>query len=350
MAQKKASKSLTYADAGVDISVLDKTKKAIGALAKLTYNKGVVGGFGHFAGLFHFTDLKNMEKPVLVSSVDGVGTKLKIAFETGMHGTVGEDIVNHCINDILVLGAKPLFFLDYLASGKMDPDIVLKVIEGMAKACKTANCVLIGGETAEMPEFYKKGEYDLAGTIVGVVDESHIEDGRHIRDGDYIIGLRSSGLHTNGFSLARKIVTEVAKKKYSDVFKPTGKKFGEELLIPHRSYLTMHPIIKQKIVRGCAHITGGGFPGNVGRILPGSCDAVIDTKTWRPQPIFSWLQEAGNVKPLEMYSTFNMGMGMVLVVSPVVKSAVFNASETTAFRPVEIGRIVNGTGKVTLEF
>jgi phosphoribosylformylglycinamidine cyclo-ligase len=212
------SKSISYADAGVNISVKSTARKRIAKLVESTFNKNVVGKFGHFGGMYSIASLREYKKPILVSSVDGVGTKLKIAAETGIHNTVGMDIVNHCINDILVLGAKPLFFLDYIATGKLEPDVFVKVLSGLTKACKDAGCVLIGGETAEMPGMYQIGEYDIAGTIVGVVDEKDVVDGSKIRKGDVIIGLRSNGLHTNGYSLARKIVKDVAKKKYFDIF------------------------------------------------------------------------------------------------------------------------------------
>ena len=295
-----ASRSLTYADAGVNIPVWNATRKKIGKLVESTFNKNVVGKFGHFGGMFSIASLKDYKKPILVSSVDGVGTKLKIASETGIHGTVGEDIVNHCINDILVLGARPLYFLDYVATGKLEPDVFLQVIAGITRACKAAGCVLIGGETAEMPGFYQAGDYDIAGTIVGVVDEKDVIDGRKIRKGDTLIGLVSSGLHTNGYSLARKIVREAAKKSYSDILPETGKTFGEELLKPHRSYAPVLNLMKKGLIHGCAHITGGGFTDNVDRILPPACDAAIDCKTWTPNPIFTWMQKQGRVDNLEM--------------------------------------------------
>jgi phosphoribosylformylglycinamidine cyclo-ligase len=342
--------SLKYADAGVDIPAGNETKKQIGKLVAATYNTHVVGGFGHFGGLFDVTFLKEYQEPVLVSSVDGVGTKLKIAFDTGNHGSVGRDIVNHCVNDILVLGAKPLFFLDYIAAGKMVPEVILKVIEGMAAACKEADMVLIGGETAQMPDFYKPSEYDLAGTVVGIVDKKDIIDGSGIREGDVVIGLRSDGLHTNGYSLARKIVTEAAGKRFSDVFAPTGKTFGEELLRSHLSYAPLRGLMQKKLVKGCAHITGGGFPDNVNRILPADCDAVIETKRWTPEPIFGFLKDQGNVEPFEMYRTFNMGIGMAVVVSPRDSDRVIRAGEIARFAPKVIGMIVKGSGKVAMEF
>jgi phosphoribosylformylglycinamidine cyclo-ligase len=345
-----ASKSMSYADAGVNIPVWNNARKRIGKLVESTFNKNVVGKFGHFGGMFSIASLKSYKKPILVSSVDGVGTKLKIAAETGIHDTVGMDIVNHCINDILVLGAKPLYFLDYIATGKLEPDIFVKVLTGLTRACKDADCVLIGGETAEMPGMYQVGEYDIAGTIVGVVDEKDVIDGSKIKKGDVLIGLRSNGLHTNGYSLARKIVKEGAKKKYSDKFPGTGRTIGEELLQPHRPYSPVLSLMKKGLIRGCAHITGGGFIDNVDRVLPEKCDAAIDAKSWVPNPIFTWLQKNGNVENKEMYRTFNMGIGMVLAVKPSDMNTVLRSKAIAAFEPTLIGTIVPGNGKVNMKF
>lgn len=345
-----ATKPMSYADAGVNIPVWNDARKRIGKLVESTFNKNVVGKFGHFGGMFSLASLKNYKKPILVSSVDGVGTKLKIAAETGIHDTVGMDIVNHCINDILVLGAKPLYFLDYIATGKLDPDVFVKVITGLTRACKDADCVLIGGETAEMPGMYKVGEYDIAGTIVGVVDEKDVIDGSKIKKGDVIIGLRSNGLHTNGYSLARKIVREAGKKKYSDIFKETGLTFGQELLSPHRPYSPVLSLMKKGLIRGCAHITGGGFTDNVDRILSDKCDADIDAKSWTPNPIFTWMKKTGNVDNKEMYRTFNMGIGMVLAVKPSDADTVLRSKAIAAFEPCVVGKITAGTGKVNMKF
>jgi phosphoribosylformylglycinamidine cyclo-ligase len=341
-----AKKPLTYADAGVDLNARDR----ISTLVKSTFTPNVVGGFGQFGGMFDVSMLKKYSAPVLVSSVDGVGTKLKIAFETGVHDTVGEDIVNHCINDILVLGAEPLYFLDYIGTGKLLPDVAEQVLVGLARACRAAGIVLIGGETAEMPGFYAAGEYDISGTIVGAVDKPAIIDGRHIVAGDTIIGLRSNGLHTNGYSLARKIVTEAAGKKYSDVFAPTGRTFGQELLRTHRSYLPVLPLMRQGLIKGCAHLTGGGFQENIDRVLPAAIDAVIDTKAWAPDPIFRFLREAGGVENDEIYRTFNMGIGMVLVVDPANAVAVMADSAVKQFEPRIIGRAAAGSGVVVMEY
>jgi phosphoribosylformylglycinamidine cyclo-ligase len=342
--------SLRYADAGVNIPVWNAARKRIGKLVESTFNKNVKGRFGHFGGMFSIASLRSYKKPILVSSVDGVGTKLKIAAETGIHGTVGMDIVNHCINDILVLGAKPLYFLDYIATGKLDPDVFVKVLTGLTRACKDAGCVLIGGETAEMPGMYQAGEYDIAGTIVGVVDEKDVIDGSKIRIGDIIIGLRSNGLHTNGYSLARTIVKDVAKKSYFDKFPETGRTIGEELLRPHRPYSPVLGLMKKGLIRGCAHITGGGFTDNVDRILPPKCDAAIDCRSWEPDAIFTWMQKQGNVENPEMYRTFNMGIGMVLAVKPSDADKVLHSNEISKFEPRVVGTIVRGSGKVNLGF
>jgi phosphoribosylformylglycinamidine cyclo-ligase len=344
------NRPLRYADAGVDVDSWNATRGRLGSLVRQTYTPNVLGSFGQFGGLFSISDMKSWNKPVLVSSMDGVGTKLKIAVDMGIHDTVGQDLVNHCINDILVLGAQPLFFLDYIGTGKLHPEVAEKVIEGLSKACKSAGCVLIGGETAEMPGVYGSGDYDLVGTIVGAVDESQIIDGSTIRPGDIVIGLRSNGLHTNGYSLARKIVTEAAGKSYRDTFEPTGRSFGLELLRTHRSYLSILPLIRNGSVKGCAHITGGGFPDNVDRILPSTCDVLIRAGSWEPDSIFSFLQKAGNVEDREMYRTFNMGIGMVIVTARDTAKSILEAPETREFDPLLIGEIVQGSGKVTVEF
>jgi phosphoribosylformylglycinamidine cyclo-ligase len=341
---------MTYADAGVDLSSWEETRTRIGTLVKSTYTSNVVGKFGQFGGLFDVSMLKEYEKPILVSSVDGVGTKLQIAGVTGRHEGVGHDIVNHCTNDILVLGAQPLYFLDYLGTGRLSPDATEQIVRGLTDACREAGIALIGGETAEMPGFYRPGEYDLVGTIVGVVDEKQVIDGRDIVPGDSLIGLRSSGLHTNGYSLARKIVTEAAGKSYDQVFEEEGVTFGEVLLRPHRSYLPILDFLRQGEIKGCAHITGGGFVGNVDRILPQGCDALIQAGAWTPDPIFRFLQAQGNVEPVEMYRTFNMSIGMVLVVGPEDYGRILASDSLKQFDPVGIGQIRKGTGKVIMEF
>ncbi len=344
------AKPLRYSDAGVDVSVWNKTKVRIGELVSSTYNSSVVGKFGQFGGMFDISSFSSMKNPVLVSSTDSVGTKVMIAFESGIHDTIGQDIVNHCIDDILVLGARPLFFLDYIGIHKLVPEVAEQIVSGLTVACKAGGCVLIGGETAEMPDMYKKGEYDLVGCIVGVVEKDKIIDGSTIVPGDVLIGLRSNGLHTNGYSLARKIVKEVAGKSYSDIFEMTGKSFAQELLRPHRAYSSVLKLMDKDLIKGCAHLTGGGFQDNVDRILPQNCNAIITTAAWEPDPIFRWLQKTGNVENEEMYHTFNMGIGLVLAVKPELADTVMSAKEIESFEPVVIGTISNGAGKVVLEF
>ena len=344
-----SQKPMTYADAGVDLSAWEETRKRIGKLVNSTYTKNVVGKFGQFGGLFDISMVKDYEKPILVSSVDGVGTKLKIAFETGVHNTVGADIVNHCIDDILVMGAKPLYFLDYIGTGVLSPEVTEQFMIGLAGACVKAGIALIGGETAEMPGIYNGGEYDIAGTIVGVVDEKDIIDGSAISAGDVIIGLRSSGLHTNGYSLARKIVTDAAGKKYEDIFED-GKTFGEVLLASHRPYTPVLNLMKEGVIKGCAHITGGGFVGNVDRVLPENCDANIDATSWTPDGIFQFLQKNGSVENAEMYKTFNMSIGMTLVVDSSKVDEILQSEHIKDFSPVVIGDISLGSGTVNMKF
>ena len=341
-------KSVSYADAGVNLAAWDDAKERIGKLVKTTYNDRVVGKFGQFGGMFNVSFFKNMKNPILVSSVDGVGTKLKIAVETGVHNTVGQDIVNHCINDILVMGARPLVFLDYIATGILSPKIVEQIVEGLSRACKESAIALIGGETAEMPGMYQEGDYDIAGTIVGVVDEEKVIDGSKSTAGDAVIGLRSSGLHTNGYSLARKIVREIAGKKYSDIFEPENKTFGEVLLSPHIAYTPLFSVIDKGYVKGIAHLTGGGFQNNIDRILPSGCNARININSWMPQHIFKFLVEQGNMNRDEAYRTFNMGIGLAVVVAEKDVKKLLDEPDIRRFSPVKIGEIVVGSGIVEL--
>jgi phosphoribosylformylglycinamidine cyclo-ligase len=336
---------ITYADAGVDITRANKTKQRIKYLAHKTFTRGVLSEIGGFGGLFS-VDKKYVD-PVLVSSVDGVGTKLKIAFEMKMHHTVGADLVNHCVNDIAVQGAAPLFFMDYLATGRLEPEVAEKVVEGIAEACKHNGCALIGGETAEMPGFYPEGEYDLAGFIVGVVERDKIISGKGMEVGDIVLGLPSNGLHTNGYSLARKLLFDVAGYTPDTFVSEIKNKVGNELMRPHKSYW---PIIRKMIAGECvaalAHITGGGITENLPRVLPRGTAAVIERGTWPVPPIFEHLQRLGNVPMDEMLRTFNMGIGMLLVV-PAKK---FKKAETLLDRAGEkfysVGRIVKGDRKV----
>jgi phosphoribosylformylglycinamidine cyclo-ligase len=305
---------MRYSDAGVDISVAEEAKRRIAAMAGRTFRKGVLAPIGGFGALFQL-DRKRWREPVLVASADGVGTKLKVAFAAGIHSTVGADILNHCVNDILTQGAEPLFFLDYLAMGKMDARIVEQVIEGMSRAAKQAGCSLIGGETAEMPDFYPAGEYDLAGFIVGAVEKSKQLDPRRVRPGDALIALPSSGLHTNGYSLARKLVFGVAKLEPDTYVADIRNKIGAELLKPHRAYW---PLLKNILARGwvssMAHITGGGITGNLPRALPRNVQAMVQLGSWPVLPIFRYLAKLGNIDRDELLKTFNLGVGIILVV------------------------------------
>ncbi|HYM75493.1 MAG TPA: phosphoribosylformylglycinamidine cyclo-ligase [Candidatus Dormibacteraeota bacterium] len=338
---------ITYADAGVDITRANRTKQRIKYLAHKTFTRGVLSEIGGFGGLFAVDKTKYID-PVLVSSVDGVGTKLKIAFAMDLHSTVGADLVNHCVNDIAVQGAAPLFFMDYLATGMLDPAIAEKVVEGIADACKHNGCALIGGETAEMPGFYPDGEYDLAGFIVGVVEREKIITGKDVQIGDIILGLPSNGLHTNGYSLARKLLFEVAKYSPETYVNEIKNKVGNELMRTHKSYWpALRKLIDGQVVAALAHITGGGITENLPRVLPRGTAAAIELGTWPVLPIFEHLQQLGNVPQEEMLRTFNMGMGMLLV----VPSAKFKKAQTVLERVGEkaytIGRIVKGERKVT---
>ncbi len=342
-----AKKPITYSDAGVDISSGDRSKQRIKMLARKTFNRQVLSEIGGFGGLFSL-DLQKYPSPVLVSSCDGVGTKLKVAFELGIHHTVGQDLVNHCVNDIAVQGASPLFFLDYLATGKLDNAVIETVVQGLSEACRANGCALIGGETAQMPGFYADNEYDLAGTIIGAVNRDNIITGEHIQIGDVLIGLPSNGLHTNGYSLARKLLFEVAQYGPDQYVNELKDKTGAALMRVHRSYLA---IIKKltgaELVNGMAHITGGGITENLPRIIPKGMGAVVDLASWQPPPLFEHLQQIGNVAQDEMLRTFNMGIGLIVVV-PAEKvkkaKAVLNRANE---RHCIIGRIVRGERKVT---
>jgi len=337
---------VTYADAGVDIDLANKTKQRIKYLAHKTFTRGVLSEIGGFGGLFSI-DKTKFTDPVLVSSVDGVGTKLKIAFEMNVHHTIGADLVNHCVNDIAVQGATPLFFMDYLATGKLVPEVAEKIVEGLADACKQNGCALIGGETAEMPGFYPEGEYDLAGFIVGAVERERVINGKNVQPGDVIIGLPSNGLHTNGYSLARKLLFEVAGYTSDTYVNELKGKVGNELMKTHISYW---PVLKRLVAGDCvsamAHVTGGGITENLPRVLPKGVGAVIEMGSWPVLPIFEHLQHLGHVPQDEMLRTFNMGLGMLLVI-PTEK---FKKSQTlldrTGQKAYTVGRIVKGERKV----
>lgn len=344
MADKKVS--LSYRDAGVDIDAANVALAGIKDLVKKTYNDQVLCDIGTF-GAMYLLDLQNMEEPVLVSSVDGVGTKLKLAFMTGKHDTVGVDLVSHCVNDILVQGARPLFFLDYFAVGKLEPQVAIDVLKGLSAGCRFAGCALIGGETAEMPDMYQPGEYDLAGTIVGIVDRKKIVDGSAIREGDVIIGVPSTGLHTNGYSLARKITFEVAGLGPDDPMPYTGRTAAEALMEPHVAYAKLMQVIMKLVdVRGMAHITGGGITDNFPRILPEGLGAEIDLNTWEAPGIFRFLQETGNVEEHEMLRTFNVGQGFMFVVPPEQVQKAVEGFEMTGKQCTVVGRIISGENRV----
>jgi len=342
---------MKYADAGVNIAVADDAKQRIRHLASHTFTPAVLGGIGGFGALFAL-DTRKWKEPVLVSSADGVGTKLKVAMSMGVHSTVGGDLVNHCVNDILVQGAEPLFFLDYLAMGKLEPNVVEQLVDGMSRSCRKAGCALIGGETAEMPGFYAPGDYDLAGFIVGVVERKNILTGKGVKPGDTLIGLPSAGLHTNGYSLARKLVFDVAKLKNDTYVAEVGNKIGAELLKPHVCYA---PAVKNILAKGwasaLAHITGGGIPGNLPRVLPSGVKAVIDLESWPIPSIFKYLAKVGEIDTDELLQAFNMGIGMIVI----VPSAFVKEAEADLKRRREkfyrIGRIEKGdTGKARIVY
>lgn len=348
-----------YASAGVDIALGNRVKATLPELLASTYRREVLGKVGGFGGLFAL-DVRRYKQPVLVSSVDGVGTKLKLAFALNRHDTIGQDLVNHCVNDIAVLGAEPLFFLDYLGTGKLEPRVFTEIIRGFAKACAENKCALIGGETAQMPGFYQPGEYDVSGTIVGVVEKSRMITGKTIRPGDTVIGLASSGLHTNGYSLARKILFEDLKLKPTSKVPGLKKSVGQELLNVHISYGPLvqqlvrlfNPVSSRKAapaLKGLAHITGGGFVDNIPRILPRNCDVVIRKGAWKLPPIFQLLRDKGSVGESELYQVFNMGIGMTLIVAKDAAAGVLKACLKAGHGANVIGEVVRGHGKVTVD-
>jgi phosphoribosylformylglycinamidine cyclo-ligase len=338
---------MDYKSSGVDIDAGTETVRRIKQLAKATFTPGVLSDIGSFGGLFQL-DTTQWREPVLVSSADGVGTKLKVAFMANRHRTIGADLVNHCANDILVQGAVPLFFLDYLATGKLSPDVAEQIVEGLAKACKDNGCALIGGETAEMPGFYADGEYDVAGFIVGAVDRSKIIDGKSIVPGDVLIGLPSNGLHTNGYSLARKIAFEELKLEVDSHVPDLGETVGDAFLRTHRSYLpVIKPLLGSGLIKGMAHITGGGVTDNLPRILPAGTAARVNRTSWRVPPIFRWLGQSGRVPEYDLRRSFNMGIGMILAVAAHdadnVRQKLLEAGEANS---LVIGDIVQGNPEV----
>jgi len=339
---------MEYKAAGVDIDAGNEIVRRIRSLARSTFTPGVLSDIGSFGGLFRL-DRDRYQDPVLVSSADGVGTKLKVAFMTGRHDTVGADLVNHCVNDILVQGAEPLFFLDYLATGRLSPVVAEQVVAGVARACRENGCALIGGETAEMPGFYADGEYDIAGFIVGIVEKSKLIDGRSVVPGDVLIGLPSTGLHTNGYSLARRVFFEAAGWKVDTFVRELNAMVGDVLLAPHRSYLPLiKPFFDRQSMKGLAHVTGGGITENLPRVLPDGCAAEIDRQAWTVPPIFRVLQQRGDITDAEMFRTFNMGIGLVIVCASREADRIINtlsrAGEPNAIR---IGFVVSGDRTVT---
>ncbi len=332
---------MRYRDAGVDIDAASRAKARIKTLARRTFNARVLKDVGAFGGFYSLRGLPR--DAVLVSSVDGVGTKLKIAFALNRHSTVGMDIVNHCVNDIAVHGAAPLFFLDYLATGKMQPEVVTEIVGGLAKACRAAGCALIGGETAEMPGFYPPNEYDLAGCIVGCVGRHEIIDGSRIKPGDIILGLGSSGLHTNGYSLARKVLLEQEGLELTAAVAELGRPLGDVLLEPHRCYWPIvQPLLKEHLLKGIVHVTGGGLTDNTPRILPSGCRAEIRLGSWPVPPIFNLIGRRGKVPEDDMLRTFNMGIGLALVVAERDLLRVTTALKKKREKLWTIGRIVRG--------
>ena len=345
-------KQKAYAAAGVDIDLGNKVKATLPQLLASTHRPEVMGKVGGFGGLFAL-NLRQHRQPVLVSSVDGVGTKLKIAFAMDRHDTIGQDLVNHCVNDIAVLGAEPLFFLDYIGTGKLEPRVFTDIIKGFALACSQNRCSLIGGETAQMPGFYQDGEYDVSGTIVGVVEKSRMLDGKAIKKGDVAIGIASSGLHTNGYSLARKIFFEQMKLKPSSRVAELGGTLGEALLKVHLSYgPVVQTLLKRfnkegapRVIKGLAHITGGGFIDNIPRILPRACDVVIRKDAWELPPLFQMLKKHGGVPDEELYQVFNMGVGMVVIASAAESAAILRVIAKAGLTAWPIGEVVRGEGK-----
>ncbi len=331
--------AVDYRQSGVDIDAGNEAVRRIKLLARQTYTPGVLSGVGSFGGLFSLDG--SVADPVLVASADGVGTKLKVAFLAGVHDSIGEDLVNHCVNDILVQGARPLFFLDYLATGALAPEVVEQIVTGVARACVENGCALLGGETAEMPGFYASGEYDVAGFIVGLVSRAAIVDGRGIVAGDQLVALPSSGLHTNGYSLARRIAFDELGLDVASHVQELGTTVGEALLRTHRSYLrVMAPLLPGGRIKGMAHITGGGITENLPRVLPEGLGFSLDRRSWTVPPLFTWLQDAGRVPDAEMFRAFNMGAGMVLVCSPADADGVIDDLRRAGESAWRLGEVV----------
>ena len=344
-----ARRSLSYADAGVSIAEAERATAKIKKLAQRTFNRNVLTGIGSFGAAYALGNT-SFKRPVLISSADGVGTKLNVAFATGVHDTIGEDLVNHCVNDVAVQGATPLFFLDYFASGKLDAGVTADVVKGISRGCRNNGCPLIGGETAEMPGLYRTGEYDLAGFIVGAAERSRLIDGTRIREGDVLLGLPSNGLHTNGYSLARKLLFEVAGYKPQTSVSELGNTVSAELLKIHRSYLKpIQALLKSRLLRGAAHITGGGITGNTPRMLPAGLCARIRLGSWPVLPIFTLLQRLGNVAETEMLRTFNMGIGLIVAVPARSAARARRVLKEMNEPAYEIGSVAKGRRRVVYE-
>ncbi len=337
--------ALHYRSAGVDLSASDDAKARIAKLVASTTTGGSVGAFGGFGGMFRMPE--GMRAPILVSSADGVGTKLRIAIDTGRNDTVGHDLVNHCVNDVLVQGARPLFFLDYVAFGKLDPGVLEAVVSGVAAGCRENECALVGGETAEMPGLYADSDYDLAGFIVGCVEESAVLGADRVREGDVLIGLESSGLHTNGYSLARKVVAESMRLGYDDRFPDMEASVAEVLLATHRSYLRgLQPVLER--IHAMAHITGGGLPGNLSRAIPSSLDAVVESSSWETPAVFAALENAAHIPRAEMFRVFNMGVGMVVIAAPSEADQIIGSARVAGVVGWVLGHVRPGNGKVVI--
>jgi phosphoribosylformylglycinamidine cyclo-ligase len=342
------TKSISYSDAGVSIDKANVATEKIKQLARSTFNERTLSEIGSFGGMFDGA-FPNLGQPVLVASADGVGTKLKIAFITGTHNTIGRDLVNHCVNDILVQGARPLFFLDYIATGVLAPEVVAGIVEGISQGCRENGCVLLGGETAEMPGFYAEGEYDVAGFIVGVVDRAKVIDGHDIIAGDVLLGLPSVGLHTNGYSLARKLFFEVAGYGPDTHLPQLKQTVGEALLQPHQSYLRpLEGLLDSGLIKGLAHITGGGLTDNIPRILPEGTSVTVARDTWPVLPIFKLMQEIGSVVDTEMFRTFNMGVGMVIISSAPDAEAIKSHLKERGESVYQIGHVIEGNQEVII--
>ena len=343
------TKPATYASAGVDIDAANRATDKIKELARTTFNARTLSEIGSFGGMFDGA-FPGMRSPVLVASADGVGTKLKVAFAAGIDNTIGRDLVNHCVNDILVQGARPLFFLDYIATGQLAPETITGIVEGIANGCRENGCVLLGGETAEMPGFYADGEYDVAGFIVGVVDKEKVIDGRAITAGDIVLGLPSVGLHTNGYSLARKLFLEDVGYTPDSYIEELGETVGAALLKPHLSYLrALDSLLDQGVIKGLAHITGGGLLENIPRILPEGTSVEIKRDSWPVLPIFQLMQQIGNVEDAEMFRTFNMGIGMVVVCAQTAVAEIRSQVQERGLSCFEIGRVNEGPRNVAIE-